>query len=148
MVSITSRPIDVPSILDAVQTPHSGGVNCFIGTVRNHAEGKSVKALEYTAYVPMGEKLMAEIEEEMRKKWHLHAIVLVHRIGLLQVGDVAVVTAVSASHRAEAFDACRYAIDRIKEVVPIWKKEFFEEGTAWVVGQHDVDYGGSTPTNG
>lgn len=142
MISITQHPIDVPSILESVQTPHSGGIDCFIGTVRNHSHGQRVKSLEYTAYVPMAEKLMAEIEEEMRKKWFLHNIILVHRIGMLRVGDVAVVTAVSASHRHEAFEACRFAIDRIKEVVPIWKKEFYEEGTAWVVGQHDVDLAG------
>ncbi len=143
MVSITPHPIDVPPILASVQTPHSGGIDCFIGTVRNHSHGRRVKALEYSAYVEMGEKLMAEIEEEMRKKWFLHNVILVHRIGMLQVGDVAVVTAVSASHRAEAFEACRYAIDRIKAVVPIWKKEYFEEGQVWVVGQHDVDFAGS-----
>lgn len=142
MTSITQHPIDVSSILESVRTPHSGGTDCFIGTVRNHSHGRRVESLEYTAYIPMAEKLMAAIEEEMRKKWILHNIVLVHRVGVLHVGDVAVVTAVSASHRNEAFEACRYAIDRIKEVVPIWKKEFYEEGTAWVVGQHDIDLSG------
>ena len=91
----------------------------------------------------MAEKMMKGIEEEMKKKWFLHNIALVHRIGLIIVGEVAVVTAVSSAHRAEGFEACRYAIDRIKEVVPIWKKEFYEEGNAWVVGQHDVDFVGS-----
>ncbi len=142
MTSITQHPIDVPSILESVRTPHSGGTDIFIGTVRNHSHGRRVESLEYTAYIPMAEKMMAEIEEEMRKKWMLHIIVLVHRVGVLHVGDVAVVTAVSASHRNEAFEACRFAIDRIKEIVPIWKKEFYEEGTAWVVGQHDVDLSG------
>jgi molybdopterin synthase catalytic subunit len=143
MVSITPTPIDVPPILASVHTLHSGAMDCFIGTVRNHSHGRRVKALEYSAYVEMGEKLMSEIENEMRKKWFLHEVALVHRIGLLHVGQVAVVTAVSASHRAEAFEACRFAIDRIKEVVPIWKKEFYEEGQSWVVGQHDLDYVGS-----
>lgn len=142
MVSIVPYSIEVPQILDAVQTAHSGGIDCFIGTVRNHSHGHRVRSLEYTAYVPMAEKLMAAIEEEMRQKWPLHNIILVHRIGILRVGDIAVVTAVSASHRNEAFEACHFAIDRIKEVVPIWKKEFYEEGTAWVVGQHDVDLAG------
>jgi molybdopterin synthase catalytic subunit len=143
MVSITPSPIIVPALLNAVHTPHSGAVDCFIGTVRNHSHGKRVKAMEYSAYIEMGEKLMAQIEEEMRAQWILHNIALVHRVGLLQIGDVAVVTAVSSSHRAEAFEACRYAIDRIKADVPIWKKEFFEEGQVWVVGQHDVDFVGS-----
>lgn len=143
MVSITPTPIDVPPILASVHTLHSGAIDCFIGTVRNHAHGKRVKALEYSAYIEMGEKLMRQIEEEMRARWMLHNIALVHRVGFLEVGDVAVVTAVSSSHRAEAFEACRYAIDRIKADVPIWKKEFFEEGQSWVVGQHDVDYEGA-----
>jgi molybdopterin synthase catalytic subunit len=142
MVSLTPHPIDIPAILSAIQTPQSGGINCFIGAVRNHAHGKRVKGLEYTAYIPMAEKMMAAIEQELRKKWVLHHVMLVHRIGELKVGDVAVVTAISASHRAETFEACRYAIDRIKEIVPIWKKEIYEEGQAWVVGQHDVDYVG------
>lgn len=127
MVSITFNPIDVPSILASVQTPHSGGIDVFIGTVRNRANGKRVKALEYSAYVPMAEKTMAQIEEEIRATWALHNIVLVHRVGTLYVGEVAVVTAVSAAHRAETFEACRYAIDRIKEIVPIWKKEIYDE---------------------
>lgn len=142
MVSVTSNPIDVSAILAAIQSPQAGGIDCFIGTVRNHAHGKRVKGLEYTAYVPMAERMMAEIERELRNTWTLHHVTLVHRIGSLHVGDVAVITAVSASHRAEAFEACRYAIDRIKEIVPIWKKEIYEEGQAWVVGQHDVDFVG------
>ena len=145
MVSITEHPIDVQAILGSVHTLHSGAVDCFIGTIRNKSHGRQVNAMEYTAYVEMAEKQMREIEDEMRQKWMLHNIALMHRIGLLQVGDIAVVTAVSSAHRAEAFEACRYAIDRIKAVVPIWKKEIFEEGNAWVVGQHDVDFvGGGT----
>lgn len=140
MVLITSQPIDATKILQSLHTPRSGAIDCFIGTVRNHAHGRRVKALEYSAYIEMGEKLMLQIEDEMRGKWILHNVALVHRVGILQVGDIAVVTAVSSSHRKEAFEACRYAIDRIKADVPIWKKEFFEEGQAWVVGQHDVDY--------
>lgn len=143
MVAITSTPIHVPALLNAVQTLHSGAIDCFIGTVRNHSRGKRVKSLEYTAYIPMAEKLMAAIEAEMRKRWILHEIALVHRIGSLAIGDVAVATVVSSSHRKEAFEACRFAIDEIKANVPIWKKEEFEEGHVWVVGQHDVDYGGT-----
>jgi molybdopterin synthase catalytic subunit len=143
MVSIIQQPIEIPPIFAAVQTLHSGGIDIFIGTVRNRSHGRHVKALEYSAYVPMGEKLMAEIEADMRTQWPLHNVVLVHRIGMLDLGEIAVVTAVSAAHRKEAFEACRYAIDRIKADVPIWKKEHFEEGQEWVVGQHDVDLVGS-----
>jgi len=137
--AIVEVPIQVDEIIKDISTPRSGGIDVFIGTVRNHSQGKRVRQLEYTAYVPMAEKLMAEIEDEIKGRWIVHKVALVHRIGLLQVGDIAVVTAVSAPHRKEAFEACRYAIDRVKSVVPIWKKEYFEEGLAWVVGQHDVD---------
>lgn len=140
MISITEYPIDIPSAIRGVQSPQAGGIDLFAGTVRNQSRGRRVRAIEYSAYTPMAEKMMAEIETELRRKWALHKVVLVHRIGTLHVGEVSVVTAVSAAHRAEAFEACRYAIDRIKEIVPIWKKEIFEEGQAWVVGQHDVDY--------
>ncbi len=142
MVSVTTQPIDVESIYTSVRSVHSGGIDLFIGTVRDRSHGRRVKALEYSAYVPMAEKLMAQIEEEMQQRWPLHRVVLVHRIGLLALGDVAVVTAVAAAHRKEAFEACRYAIDRIKADVPIWKREHFEEGTEWIVGQHDVDVTG------
>ena len=149
MVSITEHIIDVPRILAEIASPRSGAIDCFIGTVRDHAHGRRVRALEYSAYVEMGEKVMAEIETEMREKWVLNTVVLIHRVGMLPVGDIAVVTAVSAAHRKEAFDANRYAIDRIKAIVPIWKKEYFEEGRAWVVGQHDIDLvGGGSATNG
>jgi molybdopterin synthase catalytic subunit len=142
VTSIIQTPIQVPQIIDDIASPASGGVDVFMGMVRNHSHGRRVKALEYTAYVPMAEKKMAEIEDEVREKWAVHNVLFVHRIGKLQVGEIAVVTAVAAAHRAEAFDACRYAIDRIKAEVPIWKKEIFEEGQAWVTDQHDVDYAG------
>jgi len=143
--AVSQTPIDVEQIIRAVSTPRSGGMDVFIGTVRNHSQGKRVRELEYSAYVPMAEKLMAEIEKEIKGKWIVDAVALVHRIGILKIGDVAVVTAISAAHRNEAFEACRYAIDRVKTIVPIWKKEHFEEGLAWVVGQHEVDIQSSKP---
>ena len=139
MVQIVTTSIDVQKIIDGISSPRAGGIDVFIGTVRSHSQGKRVRELEYSAYVPMAEKLMAEIEHEIRRTWIVDAVALVHRIGMLKIGDVAVVTAVSAPHRNEAFEACRYAIDRVKAIVPIWKKEYFEEGLAWVVGQHEVD---------
>ena len=145
MVALTHTPIDIEQIIRAISTSRSGGINVFIGTVRNHSQGKRVRELEYSAYVPMAERLMAEIEKEIRGKWIVDGVALVHRIGILKIGDVAVVTAISAAHRNEAFEACRYAIDRVKAVVPIWKKEHFEEGLAWVVGQHEVDIQSSRP---
>lgn len=139
MVAITQTPIDVEQIMREISTPRSGGVDVFIGIVRNQSQGKRVSQLEYSAYVPMAERLMSDIEQEIRSKWTIEKAALVHRVGVLQVGEVAVVTAVSAPHRDAAFEACRYAIDRLKAVVPIWKKEYYEEGLAWVVGQQTID---------
>ena len=125
MIRVTEAAIEPGEILNGVRTPASGGIDVFIGIVRNHSEGKGVEGLEYSAYVPMAEKLMGEIEAEIRARWPVHNVILVHRIGSLKVGDVAVVTAVSSVHRREAFEACRHAIERIKADVPIWKKEMW-----------------------
>jgi molybdopterin synthase catalytic subunit len=135
MVSVTHTTIDVSRVLDGMATPESGAIDLFIGTVRNHSGGRRTQRLEYTAYIPMAEKLLAQIEQEIRQKWDVHNVVIVHRVGMLEIGDVAVVTAVSSAHREEAFAACRYAIDRTKSIVPIWKKEFSEDGEVWVEGQ-------------
>ena len=135
MVSITHSTIDVSRVLDRLATPESGAIDLFIGTVRNHSAGRRTQRLEYTAYVPMAEKLLAQIEQEIRQQWDVHNVVIVHRVGVLEIGEVAVVTAVSSAHREEAFAACRYAIDRTKSIVPIWKKEFSEDGEVWVAGQ-------------
>ena len=113
---------------------NTGGIDLFIGKVRNHTDGKRVLKLEYASYVPMAEKVMAQIESEIRGRWKVHNVLLVHRIGSLNIEEVAVVTAVSAAHRSEAFEACRYAIDKVKSIVPIWKREFFEDGARWSAG--------------
>lgn len=139
MVSICTTPLDPAGVLAAVSTAQSGGIDMFVGTVRDYSAGRSVKGIEYTAYIPMAESLMAEIEREVRNQWNVDNIVLVHRIGLLRVGEVAVVSAVAAAHRNEAFAACRYAIDRIKSIVPIWKREMYEDQFASATlqpGQH------------
>ena len=123
MVALTTETIDVEALLHVLSAPEAGGTSVFIGTVRNASGGKRVSAVEYTAYVPMAEKLMNQIAGEMQTRWTIHRLVIVHRIGLLRVGETSVLVAVAATHRAEAFDAVRYGIDRIKAVVPIWKKE-------------------------
>lgn len=143
MVGIVRIPIDVGKVIDAISMPGTGGIDVFIGTVRDHSQGKRVSQIEYSAYVPMAEKLMGEIESEVRRTWTVGEIALVHRIGILKVGEISVVAAVSATHRKEAFEACRYAIDRVKSVVPIWKKEYYDEGPAWVTGAAAVDIKGS-----
>lgn len=132
MTRITGDPIEVGEILEYVSMPEAGALNMFVGTVRNHADGRKVLRLEYSAYVQMAERMMNEIEQDIKARWPVHRLALVHRIGRLEIGDVAVVTAVSTAHRNEAFEACRYAIDQIKSLVPIWKKEFFDDGEIWV----------------
>ncbi len=116
---------------EKVQSPLSGGIDLFVGTVRNHSNGVTIDRLEYTAYVPMAEREMAKIENEIRSRWPVQNVVLLHRIGRLWIGDIAVVTAVSSAHRREAFEACRFAIDAVKQSVPIWKKEFTATGAMW-----------------
>ncbi|MCW3123984.1 MAG: molybdenum cofactor biosynthesis protein MoaE [Flavipsychrobacter sp.] len=112
--------------------PDVGGIDVFIGTVRNETRGKKVLWLEFEVYEDMAIKEMNSIAEVIMIQWPVHSIVIHHRIGKLQVGEVPVVIAVSAAHRDAAFDACRYAIDALKQTVPIWKKEFFEDGAVWV----------------
>ena len=110
----------------------SGGIDVFIGTVRNATRGKKVLRLEFEAYEKMALQEMTKIANRVLVKWPVHKILIHHRVGSLDVGEVPVIIVVSAAHRAAAFDACRYAIDTLKETVPIWKKEVFEDGEVWV----------------
>ncbi|HUI86992.1 MAG TPA: molybdenum cofactor biosynthesis protein MoaE [Nitrososphaerales archaeon] len=133
---IVSGPIDPTEAIQQVSDDSAGGIAVFIGTVRNINEGKRVRGLTYEVYGPMAEKNMGEIEAEVRKRWPVKKIRLVHRQGKLSVGEVSVVVAVSCEHRGEAFEACRYAIDRIKEKLPLWKQESDAGGrTRWVAGR-------------
>jgi len=129
---ITSELLIAESIITEVNKSGNGGICTFVGTVRDNADGKSVLHLEYDAYAEMAEKKLADVAAEIKNKWGLDDVSIVHRIGKLEIGEAAVVIAVGAPHRKEAFAACQYAIDRIKEYVPIWKKEYFEDGEVWV----------------
>ena len=129
---ILSEPLNIQSCIDWVMTPQCGGINVFIGTVREATKGKTVVRLEFEAYETMALKEMKKIGDEALKRWAVHKIVIHHRTGVLQIGDIPVVIAVSAAHRDVAFDACRYIIDTLKQTVPIWKKEVFEDGEVWV----------------
>ena len=132
---ISRKPIDPTKALESVMDEDAGGIVLFVGTIRNQTRGKEVKGLEYEVYRPMAELQIARLEEEIRKRWPVKSIRLIHREGRLKVGEVSVVVAVSAMHREEAFEAARYAIDRIKESFPIWKREKFRGGRyAWVKG--------------
>ena len=132
MIEIIGEAIDIQSVLRSVQDPFAGGIDIFIGTTRNHSQGKQVLSLEYETYRPMALKLMHRIAEEATARWALSKISLVHRVGRLEIGEASVVVAVSSAHRKEAFEACRYTIDSLKKDVPIWKKEYFTDGEVWV----------------
>lgn len=133
MIELTRQPIDDHSLTQLVRRSNCGAVVTFLGTVRDLTGSQVTVALDYDAYPGMAEKKLAEIEAEVRSRWPVGDIALVHRLGHLEVGEVSVAVAVSSPHRADAFDACRHAIDRLKELVPIWKKENWADGTMeWV----------------
>src|SRR5262245_17531410 len=123
MVRLTSDPIDHAALTEAVRRPGCGAVVTFLGTVRELTDGKVTVALDYEAHGPLAENTMVESEREARQRWPVGEMTLVHRTGHMGVGEVSVAVAVSCPHRAQAFEACRWAIDRLKEVVPIWKQE-------------------------
>ena len=132
---ITRSPIDPAKVLASVADDSAGGSVLFVGTIRNRSGGRRVRALTYEVYRAMAERKMREIESLARKKWPVRRMAMVHRYGDLKVGDVSVAVAVSCEHRAEAFEACRYAIDSIKGTLPIWKKETTAAGArSWVRG--------------
>lgn len=115
-----------------VQDASVGGIDIFVGTVRNATKGKEVIRLEFESYVPMALSEMRKICAQAMEKWPIQRISMHHRIGILEIGDVPVIIAVSAAHRKAAFQACRFCIDTLKETVPIWKKEVFADGEVWV----------------
>lgn len=129
---VQDAPLSLQEVVDAVSRVSQGGLVTFTGVVRDHSKGKKVTRLEYEAYAPMAEKKLAEIAAEARAQWPGTEVAVVHRVGVLAPGELAVVIAVSAPHRKEAFRACEHVIDRLKEDVPIWKKEFAEDGEVWV----------------
>lgn len=134
MVELTDKKISIDDILDHLEDSGSGGVVLFLGRVRDHAEGKAVQEMDYEAYPNMAIAKMREIETSASEKWPIRKIAIVHRTGNLKLGEVSVVVAVASAHRKDAFEACRFAIDTLKETVPIWKKEYFVDGEAWVEG--------------
>jgi molybdopterin synthase catalytic subunit len=131
-LKISSEPLDIISCVGKVKNLQCGGIDIFIGTIRNKTKEKKVVRLEYEAYEPMALKEMKKIAEYALQLWPVENILIHHRVGVLKTGDIAVIVAVSAPHREAAFDACRYAIDTLKKTVPIWKKEVFEDGEEWV----------------
>ena len=131
-IKISVDPLQIQSCIDWVMLPECGGINVFIGSVRNVTKGKKVIRLEFEVYESMAMNEMNKIAKDVLKKWPVQKILIHHRTGILQTGEVPVIIAVAAAHRDAAFDACRYTIDTLKQTVPIWKKEVFEVGEIWV----------------
>jgi molybdopterin synthase catalytic subunit len=131
-IRLQPQTIDINACISGVMSPTCGGIDVFIGTVRNATKGKAVMHLEFEAYEVMAVREMRKIADEAMNKWPLEKIGIHHRTGRLEIGEVPVVIAVSAAHRDAAFEACRFIIDTLKQTVPIWKKEFFEDGAYWV----------------
>ncbi|TLS37840.1 molybdenum cofactor biosynthesis protein MoaE [Pseudalkalibacillus caeni] len=132
---ITRDPISIEKTVKQVVNRNAGAINTFIGTVREFTKGKQTLYLEYDAYIPMAEKKLEQIGEEIKGKWPGTEVAIIHRIGRLAISDIAVVIAVATPHRAASYEASRYAIERIKEIVPIWKKEHWEDGEEWIGDQ-------------
>ena len=146
---LTGKKIDPEALVREVSDDGAGAVALFLGTVRDNSEAGRVKAMEYEAYAGMAEKSLSETEEEVKRRWpETRGVKIIHRIGKLAIGDVSVAIAVSSPHRADAFAACRYAIERIKHGAPIWKRETLADGRqVWVEGAEMIgparSYGGT-----
>ena len=132
---ITHNPIDAGKLSRELLRDADGAICVFEGVVRNESKGKSTQFLIYEAYEGMALKKLEEIGQLVRNTWEIDSIGIVHRLGRLEIGEASVAVIVTSAHRRAAFDACHYAIDRLKKIVPIWKKEHFEDGEVWVEGQ-------------
>jgi molybdopterin synthase catalytic subunit len=132
LFEITTEEISADEVIGRLADPAIGAVVTFVGVVRGTTDGREVQHLEYEAYPQMAEETLRQVGEEIRAQWKtIREVSIVHRVGRLEVGETAVVIAVSAAHRKETFDAVHYAIDRVKEIVPIWKKEMWTDGAEW-----------------
>lgn len=132
MTRLTRSAIDLPAL--QATSPADGALCLFAGVVRNHNESRAVRYLEYEAYEEMALSEMQAIEDEVRRRWPVTSVSIVHRLGKLEIGDVSVAVAIASQHRTEAFEASRHAIDTLKRTVPIWKKEFYADGSVWLEG--------------
>jgi len=131
MVAVVEHSLSIEEVSRAVENAEAGAVVTFAGTVRRSSQGHTIQYLEYSAYAPMAERQMQKIVDEVRARWNFPCAIM-HRVGRLQIGDISVVIAVASPHRAAAFEACHWAIDRVKETVPVWKKEVAVDGFWWV----------------
>ncbi len=131
-IKITSEKLNLQECYDFVEDPSCGGISAFVGTVRNDTQGKEVKQLDFSTYKPMALKEMQKIAVKALEKYPIEKIAIHHAEGMLQIGDIPVIITTSSKHRKAAFEACQFAIDTLKETVPIWKKEYFSDGEVWV----------------
>jgi len=132
---LVRAPIDTKTLVDHVRAPEDGATVTFDGFVRNQSHDRPTLYLDYEAYEPMALAKMREIGGQLHEKYRIHRVAMVHRLGRLEIGETSIFIAVSAPHRAAAFEACRFAIDTLKRTVPIWKKEHFEDGAVWADGE-------------
>lgn len=131
-VKLCSSSVDLIECFDWIQSSDCGGIDIFIGTVRNNTKGREVLCLEFEAYETMAITEMEKIANEAFSKFEIEKVLIFHALGSLKIGEIPVIIAVAAKHRAAAFEACRFSIDKLKETVPIWKKEIFADGESWV----------------
>jgi molybdopterin synthase catalytic subunit len=132
---LVRAPIDMPALVSQVRAPEEGAIVTFDGFVRNQSHNRPTLYLDYEAYEAMALAKMREIASQLHERFAIHRVAIVHRLGRLEIGETSVFIAVSAAHRGAAFDACRFAIDTLKRTVPIWKKEYFEDGAVWADGE-------------
>jgi molybdopterin synthase catalytic subunit len=131
---ITADRLDVMALVRVVGADKTGAITTFLGLVRDHNQGRRVQHLVYEAYEPLADRALSRIVDEVRDHWPSATLALHHRIGRLEIGEASIAIAASSPHRADAFAACRYAIERVKQIVPIWKHEYFEGGDVWIEG--------------
>jgi len=135
IIELVREPIDPRPLIDHIRAPEDGAIVTFDGFVRNQSHNRPTLYLDYEAYESMALGKIREIALQLHEKYRVHRVAIVHRLGRLEIGETSVFIAVSAPHRAAAFDACRFAIDTLKRTVPIWKKEYFEDGAVWADGE-------------
>ena len=136
---VTDQPLDPRELEAALENHENGAVVTFFGNVRRHSLGREVSYLEYEAYQPMAEKIMAKIVQEIGDRWDLHDVGIWHRTGRVNLGETSLLIVVGYPHRKEAFEAAAYCVDRIKEILPVWKKEVWTDGESWVEGSTHVE---------
>lgn len=148
MFEVTREALTADQVAAAVRAPECGGVVTFLGTVRSPSRGRAVRYLEYEAYPEMAVRKMQQIADEIRERWGITRVAIRHRVGRLEVGEAPVAIGIAAPHRHEAFEACEYAIVRLKRIVPVWKKEVWGDGEEWIgwEGTDEVQPASAAPT--